>query len=510
MRTLKPAKSTSRRMRAPAVLAALALLTAPALALGPSAPPGAAGDSAAALAAAEAMAGLAPGSPPSEALRLAARAAGVDAVPSAAARTSEAGLVAAVAALHARLGAPLADAEAQALRAQAASLPPGLDAALGGLVMDLLAADGRAAAALAGIPPDAWATLEARCPRGPDLDLPAECAAAAARVVAGLDRDALAGAALDAMLALEAARPAIEAAAAHPAAATAAFADPLGLVRVAGSGADLHLFPDPSPAAPEPLLVLDLGGDDTYLGAAGGVVGDLPRIGAALDVVGVPDRHVNYVWGSLLGVVVDTAGNDYYDNPSGQGFQAGARLGAAILLEGGGDDTYVASSMAQGAGDTGVAVLADLAGRDTYTANYRSQGYGSFGGLGLLLDQGGDDAMRGALLVQGAGYNLGAGGVLLALGGNDGYWAITWGTTASQGASFGGGAGIFIDSGGADPGISDGYQNSFGARGFHDDRGAGAAVFVERGGLDSYANAPGANGQSWTQGFAGYAIDRNA
>ena len=68
-------------------------------------------------------------------------------------------------------------------------------------------------------------------------------------------------------------------------------------------------------------------------------------------------------------------------------------LGVGILRDAGGsDDTYTGKTGALGAGHIfGVGVLSDDGGADRYTAVRNSQGFALFGGFGLLRDEGGDD-----------------------------------------------------------------------------------------------------------------------
>ena len=184
--------------------------------------------------------------------------------------------------------------------------------------------------------------------------------------------------------------------------------------------------------------VIDVGGDDTYIE---GTVS--------------PTRPVL--------VIIDFDGNDTYKGTL-PGIQGGAVLGASLLVDQAGDDTYTAGSVAQGAALAGVGILVDSAGNDKYVADTRVQG-SAVCGIGLLLDKAGDDDYRGALLAQGVGGPLGF-GLLDDLDGNDHYYAggkypdgydDTPGYNGwSQGAGVGprgvanGGIGVLLDGGGDD------------------------------------------------------------
>lgn len=129
-------------------------------------------------------------------------------------------------------------------------------------------------------------------------------------------------------------------------------------------------------------LIVDLGGDDVYTGAAGA---NRPGDDASL--------------------VVDLAGNDTYERfleDDVVGAQGAGVGGVGVLVDVAGDDTYTAGTItakghgaalvAQGAGLLGVGVLADGGGRDTFRAetitvgsyaHVTAQG-ASIAGLGLL------------------------------------------------------------------------------------------------------------------------------
>lgn len=124
--------------------------------------------------------------------------------------------------------------------------------------------------------------------------------------------------------------------------------------------------PGPNEYASDQLaVILDLGGDDTYRGPAGGA--------------GVHRR---------FSLVVDVAGNDRYEALH-DGLGA-ATLGVGILLDLAGDDEYAAEARSAGFGAGGVGLLADLGGRDTWKLARDSGGVGCYG-LGVLLDLGAEN-----------------------------------------------------------------------------------------------------------------------
>lgn len=163
------------------------------------------------------------------------------------------------------------------------------------------------------------------------------------------------------------------------------------------------------------LLILDTGGNDTYLNA--------------------PATKSERNWAS---VVVDAAGDDRYlsdpalattpvaqfawrkpaSNRPGPG---GAVLGVAALVDLAGNDLYRTHLPGLASARAGVATLLDAAGDDRYDAYQDSEGFGMFG-EGILEDQAGKDEYRGFLQVQGVGQTMGA-GYLVDRAGDDTYLA---------------------------------------------------------------------------------------
>jgi len=165
---------------------------------------------------------------------------------------------------------------------------------------------------------------------------------------------------------------------------------PYGWIRIRGGG-------DDTVDGDGALLIVDLGGNDTYTG------------GVAASTAGRP-----------LGLLLDLAGHDTYDS---DGPAQGAGLtGVGVLLDAAGDDSYRARHYAQGVGQFGLGLLADLGGDDEYFNRYSGQGCGYFG-IGLLFDAAGDDEYR--LYADGQGLGGVAGvGVLADRTGNDTYTAV--------------------------------------------------------------------------------------
>ncbi len=162
------------------------------------------------------------------------------------------------------------------------------------------------------------------------------------------------------------------------------------------------------------ILVIDMGGDDIYHG----------RYAAT-----------HQLWMSSS-VLLDLAGNDRYspeavdvedasqnalavfnlDYAFTQGF---GLFGVGVLIDDAGDDVYRASTLAQGSGAFGVGVVLDRQGNDTYRLGSQGQGTGFFG-IGLALDAAGNDDWGAYNQAQGVGKPEGH-GLLLDLDGRDRY-----------------------------------------------------------------------------------------
>lgn len=135
------------------------------------------------------------------------------------------------------------------------------------------------------------------------------------------------------------------------------------------------------------LLVIDLGGDDTYHG----------NIASSSDI----DHGI--------GVVIDLSGNDTYtSDPLGL---ATGRLGVGLLVDLAGDDVYQLDQGSGGTGFAGIGMLFDRKGNDVYMGNRFTQG-AAFGGLGLLIDLAGNDRYTSHAFAIGFGGPLGTGAVI--------------------------------------------------------------------------------------------------
>jgi len=251
-------------------------------------------------------------------------------------------------------------------------------------------------------------------------------------------------------------------------------------------------------------LIIDLGGDDLYINNAGAPVYEIHEravsgirypTAVVIDFAG-DDRYISSGFAAVasgffgLGLILDMAGNDFYAGGRlslgasffgmgclmdmagndtyvcAEGGQGCAFFGAAYLFDGKGDDLYQGAKFVQGfGGPMGLGQLHDLMGKDHYRAGWKhgssygtkdiyqacSQGVGwgfrkhAAGGIGILLDSGGDDLYEAGNFSQGTGYFLGL-GVLRDNAGHDVYR----GSRYCQGAAAHQAAGALLDFNGND------------------------------------------------------------
>ncbi len=190
------------------------------------------------------------------------------------------------------------------------------------------------------------------------------------------------------------------------------------------------------------LLLIDLAGNDAYRGAKPGIQGGaVLGVSMLLDLDGDDTYQAQEVaQGSVLagvGMLVDYAGNDrYYGVRRMQGQALG---GIGLLVDRAGNDDYRAALWGQGMGaPLGFGLLEDLDGddhyycggmwKDSYEETPGLEGWGqgvgaglrqvANGGIGVILDGGGDDIYEFDYLAHGGGYWCGV-GFARDFGGND-------------------------------------------------------------------------------------------
>ncbi len=238
-------------------------------------------------------------------------------------------------------------------------------------------------------------------------------------------------------------------------------------------------------------IVIDLSGDDIYLGRGDFSEGaGLLGTGVLIDLGG-KDRFFSGMGGLGsgifgLGILINEGeGTEFH----GREFSLGTGFfGMGILLNMDGQTLYTAPADAEGLGlPGGTGILLDTGGDDTYTLGGRypdfrdpdnatvsmGLGFGKGirpegerrglpGGLGILVDTEGDDSYSGDYFSEGGGYFLGL-GILGDMEGNDRYTAGRY----SQGAGIHRAGGLLIDLAGDDTytstyGVSEGLGHDYG------------------------------------------------
>ncbi|HVM35198.1 MAG TPA: hypothetical protein VM784_07640 [Actinomycetota bacterium] len=243
-------------------------------------------------------------------------------------------------------------------------------------------------------------------------------------------------------------------------------------------------------------VLIDAGGNDTYLNNAGGsnlqagaCPGFTPTGAAALIDAGGNDSYGADATDETTGAAVQ---------PRSCGANGGGYNGAGFLFDAGGNDTYIAGEEGtNGAGSLGAGFLLDVRGNDTYTAaGLGTNGGGDLGGAGLLVDGDGNDAYLGGKTSVNGGGSRGS-GFLVDIGGNDTYSA---GDESANGGGFVG-SGFLLDAGGGNDVYTAGNDATNGGGNF------GTGFLLDSGGNDAYS-AGGLATNGGSTGGAGLLIDR--
>ncbi len=264
-------------------------------------------------------------------------------------------------------------------------------------------------------------------------------------------------------------------------------------------------------------LLVDHGGNDTYLNAVATNTSIYNPISVVLDLAGSDQYRLSKDWelgqAALLGprlpsqgagicgvaLLDDAAGDDSYRCPVNcQGYGA---FGVGAVVDHGGDDVYIGYDLSQGSAQMGFGLLLDLGeGEDEYETLQNSQGYGGPRGIGWLIDDGGNDsylARKDPIVFDWAGegtnfsgsqgfsfgfrggpYLSGGLGALFDLGGDDYFQCAVM----CQGFGYFFGTGLFYDGQGNDVHLLT-HKYGIGAA-THQSVG----LYIDGGGEDSYTN----------------------
>ncbi|MHC4548328.1 MAG: hypothetical protein ACYTEZ_06070 [Planctomycetota bacterium] len=269
------------------------------------------------------------------------------------------------------------------LKAKAAKLPPEMSRILGQLVLNLVDAHRWAELAFRNVPLEDRVAASKRLDLGMEsvdaLEYPAVCD----DVAKAWDEASLWYAAGKCVEALDTARRQLATAKGD---GSFAWETPLGWIRVYGRADDIHI--DPTDA----LLIVDLGGEDSYGAGVGASTATRP-LGLCLDMEGndvyAGGRGTQGAGICGVGILLDVEGHDTYG--AEQYAQGAGQFGFGALIDLAGDDRHIARWSAQGCGYFGVGMLLDAAGKDTYELHADGQGFGGVGGVGVLADRTGDD-----------------------------------------------------------------------------------------------------------------------
>lgn len=240
-------------------------------------------------------------------------------------------------------------------------------------------------------------------------------------------------------------------------------------------------------------VVLDLAGDDHYE----------PSYSWRISRLGVNTGTDSRQAAGLFGVAIldDADGNDVYLCPSnGQGY---GLFGVGALLDHRGTDSYKGYQYSQGAAEFGFGLLMDVGeGADQYETWTLSQGFGGTRGMGWLVDDGGNDSYLavedpivenwagegtnfsgsqgfgfGSRILPNGPYLSGGLGALMDFGGDDRYHCAVM----CQGFGYFFGTGLFYDKAGTDQHVVS-HKYGIGAA-THQSVG----LFIDDAGADTYS-----------------------
>ncbi len=270
-------------------------------------------------------------------------------------------------------------------------------------------------------------------------------------------------------------------------------------------------------------LIIDLGGDDSYFGKTGVNHPQIAAIQGAIqlliDFQGNDEYSAteDFAQGSsLFGIsfLVDLQGNDHYI--ATQLAQGVGVVGIGVLADFDGNDRYQVQQYGQAVGIAGIGIMLEIAGNDRYQAQFYAQGVGMPKGLGGLIELAGDDeyiASGGMLSSYGTSGVFHAASQAYGMGWRDFSPAITGGIgilidgqghDALRAGNFAQGGGYFFALGilhNAGKEADDYYASRYG-QGFAAHSAVG--VLLEEGGDDSYAGLQGAlQAAAWDLSVAG-------
>jgi len=245
-------------------------------------------------------------------------------------------------------------------------------------------------------------------------------------------------------------------------------------------------------------ILKDCAGNDRYEGAL-----YAQGFGSTYGIGILGDQHGNDIYIICEKYIDEIRYLDHYLSLS-QGFAMGFRpdlsAGIGLILENAGNDYYLGDIFAQGSSYWyGIGGIVESSGNDTYVAYQYAQGAGTHITIGILIDRTGNDNYVSKGVSQGCGHDLSL-GMLCDQAGDDSYVAYD----LSQGAGNANGIGILVDVTGND---AYAVKRSYNTQGYGDFRREYGSIglLIDISGNDDFRN--GRDRCVWTNGRYGVGID---
>ncbi|MHB8513222.1 MAG: hypothetical protein ACYDCC_13750 [Actinomycetota bacterium] len=188
---------------------------------------------------------------------------------------------------------------------------------------------------------------------------------------------------------------------------------PYGDIVVKGTGDDVN--------NDNAFILIDLGGNNTYVGNTAAATGDLT--GIANDALNMTaPSPAELIAATQTRITIDLGNKDTFNGGSDtQGFGSNGGLGI-LVHDGNGPSSYSAGDHSQGVGVlAGVGILSDSGASNSFSGNFGVQGFSDAAGVGLLIGGTGRDSYTAFVFSQGTGFDGGAAATLVDLGGSNSF-----------------------------------------------------------------------------------------
>lgn len=258
-------------------------------------------------------------------------------------------------------------------------------------------------------------------------------------------------------------------------------------------------------------MAVDVGGDDAFIcRSIGQGFGTTLGTGVLTNVNGNDSYSAGPAWNDMERRDVDVS---VFCQGAGAGFRSldshhtSLYGGIGFLIDGRGEDRYIANNYSQAASRFGaLGLLLDGQGNDGFTANHNCQGYAEAWSCACFINQSGNDWYVGFDNVQGVGVDH-AGGFLLDYDGDDVY-----SLTGKHGQGLGRDTralGLLVDYRGFDRYSGGPFSRGFSFGSTSDPTGA-CGVFLDHRGNDYYDQQPGlssGNNLLWQSTYTSAGLD---